>query len=209
MSKKKILSTGWKIAIGFGIFGLYGIAIVVRLIIQTYKDSQNFPALHLEKVRDMPVEDSTLFSNETWSKMRVDFGWKDIYRQVSFLSFDHRYQIIVAKAPFAGASALHNFVKIELGNGKETNFVGYQPIRLDDHGDFGRRYTPLTPISNILITYSGDIAETAVSNDSVLQYRIPCENLSIRYAVDSPVDMYLTSGNINSNKANLRVIVTI
>jgi hypothetical protein len=205
MKKRRKLSAGWKIAIGLGIFGLCGIAVIIRLVVGFYKDFQDFPSLHLVKVQDLPGEDSALFSKESWSKMRVDFGWKDIYRRISFLIYDRQYQVIVAKSPIVGVGAIQNLVHIEFGNGEQTNFVTYQPIRLEDHGDFSRRYTPLQPISNILVTYSGDIAETALSNDSVLQYHIPCENLSIRYAADSPVDMLLTSGNNNANKANLRL----
>jgi hypothetical protein len=205
MSKGKKFGIGWKIAIAFGIFGLCGIAIVVRLFVQVYRDSQNFPNLHLEKVNNMPGEDSALFSKESWSKMSVDFGWKDIYGQVSFLTIDRQYQIIVAKSPLVRGGAIYNLVHIEVGNGKETNFVTYQQDRLQGHGNFSNRYTPLQPIGNIFITYSGGIAETVVSNDSVLQYHIPCENLSIRYAADSPVDMLLTSGKSNSNNADLRL----
>jgi hypothetical protein len=205
MTKGKKLSTGWKIAIAFGIFGLCGIAIAVRLFVQVYRDSQNFPNLHLEEVHNMPGEDSALFSKESWSKMSVDFGWKDIFRQVSFLTIDRQYQVIVAKSPLVRRVAMRNLVNIEFGNGKETNFVSYLKERLQDHGDFNRRVAPLQPVSNLFITYSGDMAETVVSNDSVLQYHIPCENLSIRYSADSPVDMFLTSGKSNSNNSNLRL----
>jgi hypothetical protein len=209
MSVARRISTRWKIAIAFGVFGLCGVAVVVKLFAVAYQDDQMFDKLHSEKVLDMPSEDSILFSKKAWSKMRVEYGRKDIYRQVTFLRFDGRYQIIVAKFPIAGKDALKSMAKLEFGNGKETNFVMYQPSRLDDHGDFGRRYTPLTPISNILITYSGGIAENVISNDSVVQYRIPCENISIRYTADSPVDMYLTSGNSNSNNADLRLDIVL
>jgi hypothetical protein len=205
MYKVKRFSTGWKIAIAVGIVGLCAIAIVVRLFVQVYRDSQNFPNLHLEEVHNMPGEDSALFSKEYWPKMKVDFGWKDIYRQVSFLTIGRQYQLIVAKSPLVRDGAIHNLVHIEVGNGKETNFVTYQQNRLQGHGDFSNRFTPLQPISNIFITYSGGIAETVVTNDTVLQYHIPCENLSIRYAADSPVDMFLTSGTSNSNNADLRL----
>jgi hypothetical protein len=96
-------------------------------------------------------------------------------------------------------------VHIEAGYGEGTNYVTYQRNRLEDHGNFCRRFTPLQPIGNLFLTYSGDVAETVLSNDSVLQYHIPCENLSIRHAADSPVDMFLTNGYVNSNKANLRL----
>lgn len=193
------------IGIGFGISVAAASVFIIVRIIQSNKDFENLPKLKMHEVHAISREDSSLFSEAYLSLLKVDFGWKDIYRQVSFMQLNQQYQVIMAKSDIVSNASLTNLVHLKKGFGGATVMITYKPQRLKDHGEFDFRLEPLQPVSNVFLTYSGDKAEMLIANDSVLHYRLSCANVSIRYSADSPVDIFLTSGDDMWNNANLRL----
>jgi hypothetical protein len=195
------------IGLGFGTIGAILIGFIVVRILQADKEHQNeWPKLKMHLVQTISGDDSALFSKESWTRLKVDFTWVDIYRQVSFMRLDKRYQLIIAKCDIVSDQPLPDLAHLAKGSGKATVMVPYKPERLIDHGEFGFRLAPIQSVSKLFLTYSGEQAETLTSNDSVLQYRLSCNKISIRYVADSPVDIYLKSGD---DEDNLRLDILI
>jgi hypothetical protein len=136
MTQRKRLRIWLVIGISIGIFGIGAIYVVVRLLEQGSKDFQNLTNLKVQTVYSIPAGDSALFSQECWSHMKVEYGWQNIYRQVSFLSFDQHYQVIMAKSPLKNPILPRALVHFDIGTGRGTNFVSYQRERLADDGEF-------------------------------------------------------------------------
>ncbi len=124
------------------------------------------------------------------------------------MQLNDQYQLILAKSDLMSHVSLADLVHLTKGRGEETSMIPYKPEPLNDHGEFGFRLAPLQPVNKIILTYSGSKAETLIANDSVVHYHLSCSNISIRYAADSPVDIYLTSGGQWDNE-NLRLDILL
>ena len=85
----------------------------------------------------------------------------------------------------------------------------YKPQALKDHGEFDFRLEPLQPLDNVFLTYSGENAEVRLSNGSVVHYHLSCANVSVRYALDSAADIFLSNHDEGSDDVNLHIDVII
>jgi hypothetical protein len=185
------------------------VALVVTRIIQANKGFETLPTLQVHKVNSISSEDSVLFSDPYLAKLKISFGWKDIYRQVTFMQLNQQYQVIMAKDTLLSNALMGKLVHLKKGFGGGTTMTIYKPQPLKDHGEFDFRLEPLQPVDNVFLTYSGGNAEVPFSSDSVVHYRLSCTNVSLRYSPDSAADIYLTSGDESSNDANLHLDIII
>jgi hypothetical protein len=186
--EKKIIVIGLTIlAVGFGTL------ILVRLIEVIKSDKHNQASITLHEVDTIPSEDSSLFSEASLVRFKVEFGFQNIYRHVSYILVNEQYELVLAEYDLAKKTPLPGLVHLKKGWNGQTVMESYAPVKLKDRGVFSFRLAPLQPLNNIFLTYYGDGIDTVVSNDGLLHYRLLCKDLSIRNTADSPSDLVLTN----------------
>jgi hypothetical protein len=182
------------ILIGFAVFAVgFGTFIVLNTI-RFIKFSEHDPAsTTLHRVDTIPSEDSSLFSPASLTRMKVEFGFQNKYRHVSYILLNRQYELEMTPYDLAKNAPLSALIHLKQKWSGTTDLETYTPVNLYDRGKFSFRLAPLQPLNDIFLTYYGQEIDTIVSNDSLLQYQFVCKDLSIRKAPDSPADLVLTN----------------
>jgi hypothetical protein len=182
------------ILIGFCFFAVgFGTYVIVN-VVQAIKFMRHDPAsTTLHKVDTIPSEDSSLFSPASLAHLKLQFGWQNKYRQVSYILWNRQYELEITQYDLAKNSPLPTLFHLTKKWSGPTVMETYTPVRLYDGGRFSFRLAPIQPLKDIFLTYYGEKMNTIISTDSLLEYRLLGKDLCIRNAVDSPADLVLSN----------------
>lgn len=183
------------ILIGFAAIALVvGPCIVVNIIRFTRFEEHDPASTTLHKVHSISREDSSLLSPSALAQIKLGFCWENAYRHVSYLFFNRQYELEITSDALANYAPLPEITHLTEKWSGEMDLDIHTPVKLQGQGEFDFRLASAEPVQDIYITYYGEKIDTIVSNDSLLQYRLICKDLSIRHAIDSLADFGLTNG---------------
>lgn len=137
------------------------------------------------------LEDSSMISKKYRKELTVDEVWRSKVRQpIAFMFFDSTYHLISYKIDLINDSSLREIIGLKKISVDRSTGITYHII---DKGLFKFQFKAgkTEPVSKIMLTLAGDSLQTVVYNDSIINYHLLCDNLSIRYLDKGPKDIFV------------------
>jgi hypothetical protein len=174
------------------IIGLCALGFVVFLVVNMFSEIDKGLAEHLPSTYTLRAEDSNLILNRYRGKLKVDEVYHSSVRgPVSFISFDKGYKLIIYKIDLAIDSSLKTIFNTEIKSMDRSMGYSYSIMENNIFFRFEHKAGPTRPVSKIYLTLTGDSLQSVVKNDSVISYHLLCDNFSIRYAENDPIDIFV------------------
>jgi hypothetical protein len=146
----------------------------------------------LPSTYSLTSEDSNLIGEKYRDKLEVNEVYQSKIRNpVSLISFDKRYNLLIHKIHLSGNDSLNNFFHTEIKSVDRTTGVTYIVIDNNLFFQFQYKSEPIKAAQDIYLTLSGDSLQTVAKNDSIISYHLLCHNLSVRYAMKEPIDIFV------------------
>lgn len=177
------------IIIALGIFTLiFLFAVVFNLILKVERDSIDNP-IHISAVS---LNDYHLISEKYSDKLKEGISYQSNNRNpVTVFHFDNKYRLISYKIDFTRNISLNNALALTIKNVDRSNNEVYTVISKDLPFRFQYHNVQIMPVSKIYLTLSGDSLQNVQQNDSIISHYLICSNMSIRYKVKEPLDIFL------------------
>lgn len=149
--------------------------------------NQDLPSTYV-----ITAEDSNLIAKKYLKDLKADIIVRSKVRgPVSLIYFDKEYHLIIYKLDLIKEASLEDLLHTVIESVDRTTGETYSVINYNDFFKFQLNTVPSKPVSQIYLTLAGDSLQNVVKNDSMVCYHLLCENLSIRYAKNDPINIFL------------------
>lgn len=185
------------------------LSIVIYLAVKIYNANllnEKGIAQTLPSIYELTSEDSSLISESLIGDMEVKEVFRNKMRNsVSLIYLKDRYQLLMYKMDFQTNIPLSGIIETKIKSVKQS--IGYA-YRIINANTFYFRYRAgdLEPLSNLFLTISGDSVQTVQKTDSSLMYYFHCDNMSIRYSYNDPIDIIVEKKGNNNFPMNLMFV---
>jgi hypothetical protein len=178
------------------IIGLLFLVLIVTLTIKTYN---KFSDLQKTFEDDLPVryslfnEDSNLISKKYVNSLRgvESYSFKNKER-IAFASINDDYILVIHRLKVTKSLSLQKNVKISLSDTKYSTGFVYSVFK--DRLPIELSYLTSTvkqEASELFLTIQGDSLHNITKADSALGYSFLFKNFSLRYARESPIEIFI------------------
>ena len=169
---------------------------LILKVLNGFKKIQNSFSEDLPFTYSIPLEDSNLIARKYWSKMKVNkIAHSKERGPVSFLSFNKEYHLITYRIDLIKDVMLKDILHASIESVDRTTGTVYTVIDINDFCRFQYKASPAKPVSKIFLTVAGDSLQN-VKNDSIESYHLLCDNFSIRYNENEPIDIFMVGQEI-------------
>lgn len=110
---------------------------------------------------------------------------------IAFTLFDQQYHLIMYKIDLLHDEVIGKILTTSHESVDRTTGVTYRVVA-NGFFRFQHKVEKVSPVSKIMITLAGDSLKTTAANDSIISYHLNCDNFSIRYSEEEPIDIFLT-----------------
>jgi hypothetical protein len=150
----------------------------------------------------MNNEDSNLFSEKYKSSLKVIEVRQTSERKITMLSVDSNFNLLILKLKLGADTLLTRFAKIAISDSKSG--IGYTYHNIENLGyKFQFKSGQVAIASKIYLTFFGDSIHNVIRNDSIINFRLLCGNISLRYGLNEPADIYITREEENLKEFSL------
>lgn len=185
-----------------GAFILFIIIIAIGLARTTIKAmNQRLPFTYR-----LRPEDSLLFNEGNRRKLAVVEVQNSTVRQpVSLITYAGDYSLIV----YPVDAMLSGFDKssfiVEEESNETSNGMAYAVV---DNNAFKFKYAvrEIGAVSRVYLTLHGDAVQQVMQNDSMICYGLRCQDLSVRYGKNEPVDLFVKADKYFSAGVPLSIL---
>ena len=144
---------------------------------------------------DLTHEDSSIISKKYLPFFKVKEKYHNKNRNVfSQFLYNDQFQLLTYKIDLAKEFKMDSLFSITKTSVLQSNSDIYTQIQ-NGYYLFKFKNGHPSPVSKIFLTISGDSTLATVKNDTILNYKLLCENLSIRYSPTEPIDLYIVGKN--------------
>jgi len=184
---------GRRLTILIAIICMGGLVLLfLTKVINGFKDMRESFENDLPITYSIPSEDSTLISKEYLNRLKVGEIVNFKQREpISVLLLDSNYYLVVASANLKRHASIKEIIHENIESVDPTTGETYSILDLGNSFKFQYQSKPLSPVSDVYLTLSGD-SLTSKWSDSIARFHLSAEDLSIRYADKAPIDIYLT-----------------
>jgi hypothetical protein len=151
----------------------------------------------------LSLEDSILFPLKSMNKLKLIKKYQSKVRgPVSLFLFNKQYSIVTYQIDSLEILDLTRSLHTEVKDVERSSNISYRII-VNKELDFRFQYKAgiLKNSSEIYLTLSGDSIKNVAQNDSIFNYNLLSNNISIRYQANDPIDIFLDNyGDESSNK---------
>jgi hypothetical protein len=187
----KMIKRNRIVIIAFIIVLISLVGYIGNKIYQAFKSNERAFAEDLPITYKMPKEDSALILAKYYDRIKViQVRNSKVRNHVSQLIFDDKYPLFIYKIDSTGILSLRDSFIIENIKTDRTTGITYNIL---DNGFYKFQYKAGT-VGNpsfLYLTVVGDTIQQFVRNDSIVLYNLVCQNMSIRYNEDDPVDIFI------------------
>jgi hypothetical protein len=173
-------------------FIIIGIAIYVSIfVIEGVKDANLAQSEMLPPTYLLSSEDSNLFAKAYLNRISVNqISHTKNRDRMAFLSVDKQYTLILHSIDLNQDLPLKSLLQVDNQNVHQSTGVTYS-VTNGSNSMFRYRTNKILPVSLVYLTISDPPQRQIISNDSLLSYHLFCSNLSIRYAKELPIDLFM------------------
>jgi hypothetical protein len=180
------------------LMAILGLCAAVFLIFLTRRIINSFKEIQKDLDRDLPStytitsEDSNLIAKKYIKDLKANIIVRNKVRgPVSLIYFDKEYHLIIYKLALIKGGGLEDLLHTVNESVDRTSGETYTVINYNDFFKFQLNIAPSKSVSQIYLTLAGDSLQNVVKNDSIVSYHLLCENLSIKYAKNDPIGIFL------------------
>jgi hypothetical protein len=173
-------------------FIIIGITIYVSIfVIAGVKDANLVQSEMLPPTYLLSSEDSNLFAKAYLNRISVNqISHTKNRDRMAFLSVDKQYTLILHSIDLNQDLPLKSLLQVDIQNVHQSSGVTYS-VTNGSNSMFRYRTNKILPVSLVYLTISDPPQRQIISNDSLLSYHLFCSNLSIRYAKELPIDLFM------------------
>lgn len=137
-------------------------------------------------------EDSSLIAINYRRQIKVNQVYKSKLRNpVSLVYFGKEYQLIIYKIDLFKDISLKNLFHIQIKSMDQSTGISYLIVDHNLFFNFKYKAGLIPTVSKIFFTLSGDSLQTLSESDSMISYHLLCNNFSLRYSEQGPVDIFV------------------
>jgi len=169
------------------------IGIIIRII---YAIKQNNDAIneYLPVSYSITSQDSDLISKKYRDKLEiVEVSNSKVRSSISILKFNKNYHILTYKINLEKDASLDSLFIITKKSVDISTGNSYLTFAKDIIYKFRFIAGTPKPANEVYLTLAGDSLQQIIKNDSINSFYLLCDNLSIRYEMNSPIDLLINS----------------
>ena len=176
------------------IIGLCAAGIIIYLIVKiisAFIDNAKAFEEDLPPVYSLTTEDSSLIAPKYRGQIKVDKVLKSKVRNpISLISYNGKYNLILYKVGQGINMPLEKIIALEEKSVDRSTEHTYSVI---DNNFYLFLYTSGVHFidGTIYLNWDVDTLSTIQKSDSIIGYHLLCNNLSISYLKDGPIDLFL------------------
>lgn len=170
-------------------------AIIVLLgirIFNGFKILNNVSADHPVQRHSILLVENNLVSKKYHDKLEAGEVYQSNNKSLIALStFDGKYYLISYKINLIKDTLLSNVLHMVLKSVEPTTMEPYTSINENLSFKFNYREAPKISVRQVYLTLSGDSLKNIVNCDSIVSYYFLCNNFSIKYTENEPIDIFV------------------
>lgn len=172
--------------------GLFIIIYLALFVIQGINQSREIFNNNLPETYNLTQEDSSIFLSAYRSKLKPIITYNSKLRNsITQISYEDEYKIYKYKIDLEEDIPLSKILKTEVRSVSQTDSKSYLMISKTPYNYMVLGVKP-EPVKNIYLTFQGDSITTIRRNDTIASFHLICNNLSIKYQEDAPIDIFFS-----------------